>query len=300
MGSFILETLSDRYSKQIVQAYSVFPNQLESSDVVVQPYNSILTLKRLILQCDCVVALDNTALDRIAADRLRIETPTFTQTNSLVSAVMAASTTTLRYPGYMNNDLVGLIASLIPSPKCHFLVTGFTPFSLVAEAQNITRKTTVLDVMRRLLQTKNIMISPEQTGKILQGKFISILNIIQGDVEPLEVHKSLQRIRERKLANFIDWAPANMQVAISKRLIKSSAVNRVHGLMLANHTSIRGLFTRCIAQYEKLIRRKAFLDQYERYGMFSDGLHEFYDSCELLDDLAQEYMSCESATYMNT
>lgn len=40
---------------------------------------------------------------------------------------MAASTTTLRYPGYMNNDLIGLVASLIPTPRCHFLMTGYTP-----------------------------------------------------------------------------------------------------------------------------------------------------------------------------
>eukprot|EP00955_Chlamydomonas_euryale_P031604 331733-Chlamydomonas_euryale.AAC.7 len=46
---------------------------------------------------------------------------------------MAASTTTLRYPGYTNNDLVGLIASLIPTPRCHFLVTGYTPLSLEVE-----------------------------------------------------------------------------------------------------------------------------------------------------------------------
>lgn len=42
---------------------------------------------------------------------------------------MSASTTTLRYPGYMNNDLVGLIASLIPTPKCHYLMTAYTPFT---------------------------------------------------------------------------------------------------------------------------------------------------------------------------
>jgi tubulin gamma len=162
------------------------------------------------------------------------------------------------------------------------------------------RKTTVLDVMRRLLQTKNIMISPQQTGKVLQGKFISILNIIQGDVEPSQVHKSLQRIRERKLANFIDWAPANMQVAISRRSPRISATNRVSGLMLANHTSIRDLFTRCMFQYEKLIRRKAFLDQYEQYSVFGDGLHEFYDAHELLVELVEEYKSCESVGYMNT
>lgn len=42
---------------------------------------------------------------------------------------MAASTQTLRYPGYMNNDLVGMIASLVPTPRCHFLSTSYTPFT---------------------------------------------------------------------------------------------------------------------------------------------------------------------------
>lgn len=36
---------------------SVFPNQSESSDVVVQPYNSLLTLKRLTLNADAVVSM---------------------------------------------------------------------------------------------------------------------------------------------------------------------------------------------------------------------------------------------------
>lgn len=87
---------------------SVFPNQNEMSDVVVQPYNSLLTLKRLTLNADAVVVLDNTALNRIAVERLHLETPTFAQTNSLVSTVMAASTTTLRYPG-------------APPPRAHIL-----------------------------------------------------------------------------------------------------------------------------------------------------------------------------------
>jgi tubulin gamma len=130
MGSYLLETLNDRYSKKLVQTYSVFPNQMETSDVVVQPYNSLLTLKRLTLNADCVVVLDNTALNRIAVERLHLSNPTFAQTNSLVSTVMSASTTTLRYPGYMNNDLVGLLASLIPTPRCHFLMTGYTPLTV--------------------------------------------------------------------------------------------------------------------------------------------------------------------------
>merc|ERR1712000_44404 len=144
------------FPKKLIQTYSVFPNWEHSPDVVVQPYNSILTLKRLALNADCVVVLDNTALNRIASDRLKLQNPTFAQINSLVSTVMAASTTTLRYPGYMNNDLIGMLASLIPTPRCHFLMTGYTPLSVERQATNV-RKTTVLDVMRRLLQPKNIM-----------------------------------------------------------------------------------------------------------------------------------------------
>ena len=48
-----------------------------------------------------------------------------------------------------------------------------------------------MDVMRRLLHTKNIML----TGGAKKGYYISILNIIQGDVDPTQIHKSLQRIR---------------------------------------------------------------------------------------------------------
>ena len=212
LGSFLLERLNDKFPKGIISTFSVFPNQNETSHVVVQPYNSMLTLKRLIQNADSVVVLDNTALNRIAVDRLKISNPSFPQVNSLVSTVMAASTTTLRYPGYMNNDMVGLLASLIPTPRCHFLMTGYTPLTIDRQVSTI-RKTTVLDVMRRLLQPKNIMVS----ASTRKGRYVSILNIIQGDVDATQIHKSLQRIRDRKLASFIEWGPASIQVALSKK-----------------------------------------------------------------------------------
>ena len=83
----------------------------------------------------------------------------------------------------MNNDLVGLLASLIPVPQCHFLMAGYTPLTLDAEdsaATSVVRKTTVLDVMRRLLQPKNLMVSASSRPKDHdRGRYISILNIIQ-------------------------------------------------------------------------------------------------------------------------
>lgn len=84
LGSFILERLNDKFPKKLIQTYSVFPNSQEG-DVVVQPYNSLLTLKRLVNHADSVVVLDNSALARISADRLHVQTPSFDQTNQLVS-----------------------------------------------------------------------------------------------------------------------------------------------------------------------------------------------------------------------
>lgn len=53
MGSYLLERLNDHYPKKLIQTYTVFPDQT----VVVQPYNSILTLKRLVHNADSVVCL---------------------------------------------------------------------------------------------------------------------------------------------------------------------------------------------------------------------------------------------------
>lgn len=291
MGSYLLERLNDRYPKKLIQTYSVFPNQ---NDVVVQPYNVMLTMKRLTLNADCVVVLDNTALTRIAVDRLHIKNPTLEQTNTIVSTVMATSTSTLRYPGYMNNDLIGLVASLIPTPRCHFLMTGYTPLTIDKKVSAV-RKTTVLDVMRRLLQTKNIMVS----ASTRKGCYISILNIIQGEVDPTQVHKSLQRIRERKMARFIPWGPASIQVALSKKSPYVKTAHRVSGLMMANHTSIQTLFLKSLKQYDLLRRRNAFIAEYRKFPMFEDGLEEFDAAREVMASLIGEYKASAEKNYLS-
>jgi len=212
---------------------------------------------------------------------------------------MASSTQTLRFPGYMNNDLVGIIASLIPTPRCHFLMTSYTPFSFdtIDKVQTV-RKTTVLDVMRRLLQPKNRMISTIPSSS---SCYISILNIIQGDVDPTDVHQSLLRIRERQLATFIPWGPASIQVALTRKSAYNAAKSshRVSGLMLANHTSMASLFKRMVDQFDRLMKRKAFLDQYKKEKWFADGLGEFDEARQTIQELIDEYKACESPDYIS-
>lgn len=300
LGSYLLEHINDRFPKKLIQTYSVFPDSQQGSDVVVQPYNAVLTLKRLALYVDSVIVLDNGALTRIAADTLKVQSPTLDQTNQLVSTVMSASTSTLRYPGYLHNDLASIMASLIPLPRCHFLMTSYTPFSNdTVDQAKLVRKTTVLDVMRRLLQPKNRMVS---TGLSKTSCYLSILNIIQGEVDPTDIHKSLLRIRERNLATFVPSAPTSIQISLSRRspylYNTPEASSRISGLMLANHTSIASLFQRTVDQFDRLWKRQAFLDQYKRQPMFEDGLQEFEDARGHVKDLIQEYKQLEPSMPM--
>lgn len=55
LGSFLLERLNDRFPKKLIQTYSVFPDTQSVGDVVVQPYNSILAMRRLTQNADSVV-----------------------------------------------------------------------------------------------------------------------------------------------------------------------------------------------------------------------------------------------------
>lgn len=85
LGSYLLERMNDRYPKKLIQTYSVFPDA-DSGDVVVQPYNSLLSMKRLTNHADSVIVLDNAALSKICQDRLHVQEASFAQTNQLVSA----------------------------------------------------------------------------------------------------------------------------------------------------------------------------------------------------------------------
>ncbi|BGP21061.1 hypothetical protein JCM10213_007579 [Rhodosporidiobolus nylandii] len=305
LGSYVLERISDVFPKKLIQTYSVFPDST-NSDIVVQPYNSMLALQRLTEFADSVVVLDNKALQNLCQDRLQMGNPDVAQTNQLVSTVMTASTQTLRYPGYMNNDLVSMVASLIPTPRCHFLTTSYTPFtSDKIEQARAVRKTSVHDVMRRLLQPKNRLVSTSYAGDAKSSCYISAMNIIQGDeVDPTDVHKSLVRIRERSLASFIPWGPASIQVALTKqspylRARNAQAAPRVSGCMIANHTGIASLFAGHLRQYEMLRQRKAFLNQYKGEPLFENGFEPFDEAKAAVHDLIDEYRAAEKPDYVD-
>lgn len=101
---------------------------------------------------------------------------------------MAASTALTRFPSRTHSSFSNIISSVVPIQQCHYLLTSYTPFtSDNVEKAKISRKTTIHDVMRRLLQPKNILASLSPTR---QSCFISAFNILRGQVDQAEVFPS--------------------------------------------------------------------------------------------------------------
>lgn len=150
--------------------------------------------------------------------------------------------------------------------------------------------------MTRLMQPKNIMASFDAK----RGAYISIMNIIQGEVDPTQVHKSLQRIKQKKLVNFIPWGPAGIQVVLSKKSPYVETGYKVSGLLLANHTSIRYTINRFATQFDRLFKVGAFVEGYRAEGtMFASNLDEFKDSREVVRSLVEEYQASEKPEYVD-
>jgi Tubulin len=70
VGSYLVGLLDDNYHNIFRFTGSVFPSK--EDDVVVSPYNSLLSLNQLIEHADCVFPIDNQALINICKT---IETP---------------------------------------------------------------------------------------------------------------------------------------------------------------------------------------------------------------------------------
>ncbi|XVF40512.1 hypothetical protein PTKIN_Ptkin01aG0119500 [Pterospermum kingtungense] len=108
-------------ASRMMMTFSIFPSP-KVSDTVVEPYNATLSVHQLVENAD-------EALYDICFRTLKLTTPSFEDLNHLISATMSGVTCCLRFPGQLNSDLRKLAVNLIPFPRLHFFMVGFTPLT---------------------------------------------------------------------------------------------------------------------------------------------------------------------------
>jgi tubulin gamma len=63
--SLILEIIRDNFPGKFVNCYTIIPNSKGPCDSVIQPYNSILSLRWLTFYADCVTFFENQSVEKI-------------------------------------------------------------------------------------------------------------------------------------------------------------------------------------------------------------------------------------------
>merc|ERR1712038_1191508 len=151
-GTLLIAKIREEYPDRIMCTFSVFPSP-KVSDTVVEPYNATLSIHQLVENADEVMVIDNEALYDICFRTLKLTTPTYGDLNHLVSAAMSGVTCGLRFPGQLNGDLRKLAVNLIPFPRLHFFMIGFSP--LQARSSQKYRQVTVAELTTQMVNVQN-------------------------------------------------------------------------------------------------------------------------------------------------
>merc|ERR1719464_2628613 len=168
LGTLILNRIRDTYFDKITAAFSVYPSP-DTSDVVVEPYNAVLSVNELIECADQSYTLDNQALVCILEEN-KVSTNAakgFGQYNELISYVMSGITSSLRFPGQLNGDLRKMGVNLVPFPRLHFFVVSQAPLLSENRSSDYT-KLSIQELTSNTLDSSSyyVNINPDD-GKFL-------------------------------------------------------------------------------------------------------------------------------------
>lgn len=297
LGSNLLEILQEKYPKNFITTYSVFPSN--ESEVVVQPYNTILTLRRLAEESDACMVFDNSAISNLSSRVFGKSNVDYGNSNQLIAAVMSSVTNSIRFPSYMYSSLQNIFSTLVPTPDLHFLTSSFTPFSsdYVSYSRDHKQNTTY-DVMLDLIDNTSSLTSQMERNPI----YFNTLTTLIGQIDRNDITRGISKIQHR--LRFAPWSAASVHVNVGKRSPYLSTPGSedkeyINGMMLGNTSGIVPLFINACETFDKIFSKRAFLNAFREVDMFDKDDLEFTDSRSVVQNVIDEYIAAEEKNYLD-
>lgn len=301
VGSYLLELLDDRYgSKKLISTYSIFPSNDKTSDVVVQPYNTVLTLRRLIDHSNATFVFDNDSLNRLDSTLLNhtssSQASAFQGENKLIAYIACGISNPLRFPSYIYSSYESILSTLVPTPELKFLSSAIAPYSQIGGSLPTANYVSLNenDIVLELLNDKYKMNQVHE-----HPKYITMLDYVIGDkINQVELRKGLIRAQQRTL--FVPWTSLVINVVNGKKPYNGQS-RGLSGFQISNNTSMQHMFLKIVRQYELLAKRAAYINFYTETNDSSERaqvLDTFNDCKELIQTLIDEYSSCTSLSYL--
>jgi len=288
--SLVSEYLSNEFPRKSKFHLSIWPSP-EIATAVVEPYNAVLSSHALLEHSDVSVVLDNEAIYGIAKNNLEITRPQYSDLNSVVSHVVSAITSSLRFSGALNIDIHEFETNLVPYPRIHFMLSSLAP--ILSRSRLGHESINVIEMTQAAFDSKNLMAKCDPS----QGKYMACSLMYRGDVVTTEVTSAIKSIKQKKEIRFVDWCPTGFKTGINASPLKSPSDSPIIAVprsiaCISNTTALSTVFERLTEKFDLLFSRRAFVHWYVSEGMEEVLLSEAREDLAVLEsdyrDVAQD------------
>eukprot|EP00043_Microstomoeca_roanoka_P011889 m.112422 g.112422 ORF g.112422 m.112422 type:complete len:567 (-) comp15325_c2_seq6:239-1939(-) len=296
LGTYVLELLHDEFPSVYRFVTAVYPSK--DDDVITSPYNSVLAMSQLQQHADCVIPVENQALqdivelvDHQTKGKLKKNSAVtgpdqrsakpWDRMNNVVANTLLNMTSSSRFAGSLNVDVNEITTNLVPFPGMHFLTCSLSPLYDIAD---------VHVPPRRLDQMFTDAFDPAyQLAKCnpRRGIYTSCALMVRGNVEVSDIRRNIDRMRSK--IQFANWNQEGWKTG----LCAQPPVGQRHALLcLANNTCLNETFTNVKTRFLQLYRKRAFRHHYTSHGMDEE---RFDSALSSLDNLITMYNDVEES-----
>ncbi|XP_047105021.1 tubulin alpha-3 chain-like [Schistocerca piceifrons] len=283
-GNLMLECLCRDYGRLPKIEFGIFPAP-RLSPTIVEPYNAVFTMHGSLEFEDCNFLLDNEALYDICARFLDVPRPTYTNVNRLIAQVVSSVTTSLRFPGDKNVDLMEVQTNLVPFPRVHFPVLSYAPLMPPGRASFSSISADRLLTACFEPAAQMVRCDPRY------GKYMSCCILYRGSVAPNEISLAVANIKAMRSVRFVSWCPTGFKVGMNSEPpvpvpCGDLAPTPSAACMLANSTAVKEAWIRLGRKFDLMFAKRAFVHHYVGEGM-EEG--EFGEARSNLRALVRDY-----------
>lgn len=303
LGAFITQKLQDQYSSSLKMNQIIWP--YGTGEVIVQNYNSVLTLSHLYRSSDALLIHENDAVHKICAKRMHIKQISFRDLNRVLAhqlgSVLQPVYSEDSSSHYRRNPLGDLMEHLVPHPEFKMLgVRNIPQMSAESLAYSTFTWAGLLKHLRQMLISSAKMeegmdwqVRPPLSGLPPIGKAsahkdphfnTSLANLVI--LRGREVHSAdVEGFKDPAL--YTSWLEPVDAFSVWKTQRAFDKYEKSAALVSNSQLLVKPL-DMIVGKAWNMFSSKAYIHQYTKFGMEEE---DFLDSFTLLEQVVASYGS---------
>ncbi|CAD8099876.1 unnamed protein product [Paramecium primaurelia] len=285
--SKILELLSGDLAKITKATVSILPSEKNLQSSVIEPYNSLMTLKYLKEYSNMSIMLQNSALYKVANEQMDIENPNYSTINRMIAQLISSVTQSSRFNGQKFIDLIELRMNVIPDPDFQFLHASYAPFV------NIDKQNTDLINLQQITNS----LFDERSSFICcnhkQVKYMAANLFFRGDCPWPEVKGAIESLKQSPTIQFAEFAVPAYPFAVSDKApvpfpnCEQGRSNKAV-CMIANSTAVQNPIIKIFHISKQLYAKRSFVHWFVGEGREEGDISEAIETVRTCLNTYQE------------